>query len=279
MIMKNKKILILGSEGQIGKPLCKYLENKGHDVIGIDILNGKKHDLRKKNSFITKSFKEADFVYFLAFDVGGSKYLEKHQESYSFIQNNVSIMKNVFEDCIAYNNKFIFASSQMSNMVQSNYGLLKLLGEKYVNSSTNGLTIKFWNVYGPESDLEKSHVISDFIKSAKEQGYIKMLTDGSESRQFLHVDDCCDALYTLQENFESLNKSKQYHITSFKWNTIHDVAEIISSKFNNAEIIKNKSFDKVQNDKKNEPDEFILSLWKPKISLEKGIELILKGEH
>jgi nucleoside-diphosphate-sugar epimerase len=36
---------------------------------------------------------------------------------------------------------------------------------------------------------------------AKEDGVIKMRTDGTESRQFLYADDACEALYTLAKHW------------------------------------------------------------------------------
>ena len=41
-----KKILILGSEGQIGSHLKKFLIQKKYKVIEFDIILGKKFDLR-----------------------------------------------------------------------------------------------------------------------------------------------------------------------------------------------------------------------------------------
>ena len=71
------KIAVLGSEGQIGAYLSEYLKNKGHDVIGVDIVNGPKNDLRvTPNTYVETIIKDADFVFFLAFDVGGSHYLK-----------------------------------------------------------------------------------------------------------------------------------------------------------------------------------------------------------
>ena len=84
----------------------------------------------------------------------------------------------------------------MAEMSHSSYGMLKALGEK-MSRDINGLVVKFWNVYGKEHDEEKSHVITDFIKMAKEEGEIKMRTDGTESRQFLYADDACEALLIL----------------------------------------------------------------------------------
>ena len=116
--MKKKKILILGSEGQIGSHLVDYLENKKKfNIIKFDIILGKKFDLRNHNNKLLKKYiHQSDFVFFLAFDVGGSRYLKKYQRSYSFLINNILIMGNVFKLLKESKKKFLFAISQMSNM-------------------------------------------------------------------------------------------------------------------------------------------------------------------
>ena len=58
-------------------------------------------------------------------------------------------MSNTFNLLKKYNKKFIFASSQMSNMDFSSYGVLKKIGED-ITKSLNCLYVKFWNVYGIE---------------------------------------------------------------------------------------------------------------------------------
>ena len=74
-----KKILILGSSGQIGSHLEEFLsKKKNYQVLKFDIVLGKPFDLRNfRNDNIEKYIKKSDFVYFLAFDVGGSRYLKK----------------------------------------------------------------------------------------------------------------------------------------------------------------------------------------------------------
>ena len=129
MIGKSKKkILILGSRGQIGSSLEVYLKKK-YNVEGVDILNGKNEDLRSNSNKIQSLIKNTDFVFFLAFDVGGSRYMDKYQNSYVFIMNNVQIMANTFSILKKNKKKFIFATSQMSNMLFSSYGILKKIGE------------------------------------------------------------------------------------------------------------------------------------------------------
>ena len=270
------KYLVLGSAGQIGDCLCSFLKNKGHDVLEFDIVNNQLQDLRIYNNEILEDLiNKCDFIYFLAFDVGGSRYLAKYQHTYDFLHNNVRLMSNTFELIKKYNKKFIFASSQMSNMSYSPYGVAKAIGERYTDA-LNGLTVKFWNVYGPEKDLEKSHVITDFILKAKNTGVIDMLSDGTEQRQFLHADDCSECLLELSLAYNKLDKSREYHITNFKWNSIIDVANIVASNFDNIKIIPGKSKDMVQLDKRNEADEYILKFWTPKIDLEEGIQMVIK---
>lgn len=71
----------------------------------------------------------------------------------------------------------------MSNMDFSPYGTLKRLGED-ITKSINGVYVKFWNVYGIEKQLDKSHVITDFILMALKKNKIDMLTDGKEKENF-----------------------------------------------------------------------------------------------
>ena len=271
-----KNILILGSSGQIGLELTKFLKSKNYNVFEFDIVEDELEDLRiHNNEILEKYIRESDFVFFLAFDVGGSRYLQKYQKTFDFLHNNIRIMSNTFELLKKYSKPFIFSSSQMSNMSYSPYGVSKAVGENYT-SCLGGLTVKFWNVYGEERDLEKSHVITDFINKAKHTRLINMLSDGSESRQFLHAQDCCECLLQLSLIYDTLDKSKEYHITSFSWNTINEIAEEISKNFENCKIERAASKDDVQKDKKNEPDPYILNFWKPKITIEDGIKDIIK---
>jgi nucleoside-diphosphate-sugar epimerase len=269
-------VLVLGSDGQIGSGLVRNLELSGYSVIGYDIFSNISQDLRVSNTHLVSEITKADFVFFLAFDVGGSKYLNTYQNSFEFIQNNVEIMANTFKLLKKNNSRFIFASSQMAEMIYSNYGLLKLLGEKYTNSIDNGKFVRFWNVYGIEKVEEKFHVITDFISMAREKKLIEMRTDGEESRDFLHIDDCSSALIYIMENFDAINKDLPLHIASFKYTRIFDVAKIIAERFD-AKIVKGTKQDNVQLDAMMNPDPVILELWQPKIDLEQGIDSIINS--
>ena len=269
-------IAILGSAGQIGAYLEEYLVEKGHDVIGVDIIEGPQNDLRvTPNTYVESIIKNADFVFFLSFDVGGSHYLKKYQHTFDFINNNTRIMANVFGMLQRYNKRFIFASSQMSNMSHSPYGVMKRVGERYT-TSLKGLIVKFWNVYGIEKDQDKAHVITDFIRKGFEDGEFEMMTDGTEERQFLYAEDCCEGLETVMENYTDFKTEDPLHITSFNSTSIKDIAHIIQGCFNRIEkydvkITPGFAKDPVQLDKRNEANTFITGWWLPKTSIDKGI--------
>lgn len=276
------KITILGSSGQIGAYLSEYLRNKGHVVIHFDKVETPNHDMTViPNKYLENAIDAADFVFFLAFDVGGSRYLKKYQHTFQFIDNNARLMANAFGLLKKYNKRFVFASSQMSNMSYSPYGVLKNVGELYTKS-LNGLIVKFWNVYGVEKDHDKAHVITDFIRKGFETGVIDMLTDGQEEREFLYAEDCCEALEAIMENYGDFTPEDNLHITSFHSTKIADIASIILGQFNligkyDVKVQPSDQKDTVQMDKKNKPDTYLTKWWMPKTTIEQGIAKVFEA--
>ena len=272
------KVLNLGSSGQIGAYLTEYLRNKGHEVIEYDKNLGARYNLTAiPSTWLESCIKQADFVFFLAFEVGGSRYLKKYQHTFDFINNNTRLMANVFGLLEKYNKRFVFASSQMSNMSYSPYGVMKRVGELYT-TSLKGLIVKFWNVYGIEKDMDKAHVITDFIKKGFEQGDFEMMTDGTEERQFLYAEDCCEALETIMENYTDFKPEDPLHITSFHATSIKEVAAIIMGQFNligkPIKINPGLAKDSVQMDKRNEANSYIMDWWLPQTNMQDGIKAV-----
>ena len=269
------KITILGSSGQIGAYLSDYLRTKGHVVIDFDRVETPNHDMTViPNQYLENAIETADFVFFLAFDVGGSRYLKKYQHTFQFINNNTRLMANVFGLLEKYKKRFVFASSQMSNMSHSPYGVMKRVGELYT-TTLKGLIVKFWNVYGIENDHEKAHVITDFIRKGFEEGDFEMMTDGTEERQFLYAEDCCKALETVMESYTDFKTEDPLHITSFSSTSIRRIADEIQGQFRligkEVKIKDGLAKDSVQLDKRNEADTYITGWWLPETGIDKGI--------
>lgn len=261
-----KSVLVLGSSGVIGTALCKTLRQAKYDVIEWDIKNAITQDLTNpiNNNLLKREIEKSDFVFFLAYDVGGAKYISN--VDIDFVNRNTMIMFNTFN--LLENKKFVFASSTMYNM-DSVYGILKHLGEKYT-TLLGGKSVRLWNVYGYEKSSEKSHVIADMIHKWRMNGYIELLTSGEEERQLLHAIDCARALTQLIEHYDDIGTS--IDISSFEWTKIIDVAKII------CEDVRVSDVHVTTHDRKNIPRDEILKYWKPEIDLKTGIQLIIDGD-
>ena len=274
------RVLILGSSGQIGAYLTTYLRDKGHEVIEFDKNNNEGQDMTIiPNLKLHASIAYSDFVFFLAFDVGGSHYLKKYQHTFRFLDNNARMMVNAFEYIQKYKKPFVFASSQMSNMSYSPYGVMKRVGELYTKS-LNGLIVKFWNVYGIEKDMEKAHVITDFIRKGFETGIIDMMTDGSEHREFLYAEDCCEALETVMQEYSAFTSDDDLHITSGSSTDILGIARTIQSLFKEigreVTIAPSEFKDEVQKDARNEANPHIKQWWRPQTNILDGIAKVFE---
>ena len=112
-----------------------------------------------------------------------------------------------------------------------------------------------------------------------EEGEFEMMTDGTEERQFLYAEDCCEGLETVMEQYTYFKTEDPLHITSFRATSIKDIAEIIQGCFNrigrdDVRIKPGLAKDSVQMDKRNEADTFISGWWLPKTGIDKGIQKV-----
>ncbi len=257
--------LVIGSAGFIGRPFCRYLEYKGEEVVTFDIKSEKSQDGRIFNF----DFTEIDRIYFLAWDVGGSKYLYESKLQLSQLKWNLQLMTNIFEHLEKQKKDFLFVSSQLAEETDTVYGVTKKLGEVWTKE-LGGACIRVWNAYGymEPSDI-KSHVISDFIYQALETGKIKMMTDGSEWRQFTHIEDLSRAFHgalTLKNRKRTI-----YDASSYEWVRIIDVAQIIAD-ITGAKIIPG---DKKGHDPLPSQNCGRVPGWLPEISLADGISQMI----
>ena len=107
--------------------------------------------------------------------------------------------------------RFIFASSgapageveppiheELPPHPVSPYGASKLAGEGYCSAykrsfGIDTVALRFGNVYGPGS-VHKNSVVAKFIRRALEGKTLKIFGDGSQTRDFIYIDDLIEAL-------------------------------------------------------------------------------------
>ncbi len=212
--------MVFGSEGFVGTPFTHFLKNLGEDVVEYDIKRSEKEDLR----YAQLDFTGIDRAYFLAWDVGGAKYLYESESQFRQLDWNLKLLLNIMPQLQEAKIPFLFISSQLAEEYDTVYGVTKRLGEVWTHL-LKGVRVRLWNVYGPiEKPSKRTHVVSDFVHQAVLNGRIVMMTTGEERRQFIHVDDVCRALHqALDSNLEGV-----YDISSFEWVSVLDVARIIA---------------------------------------------------
>lgn len=212
--------LVIGADGFVGTPLCRYLEDRGERVFRFDLKRGAHEDAR----VVRLDLETTDRVYLLAWEVGGAKYLYRDDIQFVQLDSNLRLMLNVFPQLQKARIPFLFVSSQLAQEVDTVYGATKRLGEVWTRL-LGGVRVRLWNVYGAfEPPSERSHVVADFVWQALHHGEIRMLTTGEELRQFVFIDDACRAFHqALQQRLAGV-----YDVTSFEWVRVRRVADVIA---------------------------------------------------
>lgn len=218
----------MGSSGFVGKPFCDYLRARGEAVATFDIRESPVMDARSGKLPLD----DVDRVYFLAWEVGGAKYLYKDDIQQKQLDWNMQLMLNVLPQLAARGVPFLFVSSQLAEETDTAYGVTKRLGEVWTHI-VSGVGVRLWNVYGGyEPITERSHVVADFVWQALSRKRIQMLTNGLEKRQFIHIDDVCAGFHQALR----LGSQELVDISSFEWVRVLDVAELIGE-LTGAEVV------------------------------------------
>tara|TARA_Y100000816_G_C26106052_1_gene587867 strand:+ start:3401 stop:4324 length:924 start_codon:yes stop_codon:yes gene_type:complete len=298
----NRKIWITGSSGMLGKRLCSILKSSDNVILEG---NTKIFDQTiQKNVIDWLKINKPDEIIVSSALVGGINF--NLSSSAEFLYKNSMIALNIIQAAhdLDIKNLVFLGSSCMypKNATQpikegslnqgeieftnESYGIAKILGVKLIekiNSQYNRkyLTIVPTAAFGPGDiyDEKKSHVIPAMIMkfhNAKLNN-IKELTfwgSGEARREFIFVDDMAEGILFIKDNFkrnEMINLGTGIEIKIKKLAYI--IAEITGYKGN---IIFDKSkpegvMRKILDNKK------IKDLgWKPRYSLEEGLEITYK---
>jgi len=205
-----KKVLITGNSGYIGSHLSKMLADS-YEVYGLDI-NVPQTDRLKDwyNIDIRKLFtidQEFDAVIHLAALVNVG---ESEQQPISYYITNLNGTMNVLNKIKTKN--FIFASTGAAAGCESAYGISKRAAEDVVREyctvhNPKDYTIfRFYNVIGSDgfAPTNPDGLMYNLMKS-KEKGEFTIFgndydtRDGTCMRDYVHVNEICDALCTAIE--------------------------------------------------------------------------------
>jgi len=231
------KFVITGGAGFIGSHIAKHLVEKNHDVVVVDNLSrGRLENLSKIKEQI--EFKKMDILDFDSLkDVISNSDGIFHQAALtsvpeSFLQKekyynvNVKGTENIFKLAKEFEKKVVYASSSSiygnttTIPIQENfernpinpYGVTKLddekLAEKYYNLGVSIIGLRYFNVYGIGQTNDYAGVITKFINQINLNESPIIFGDGSQTRDFISVEDVAKAnLLSMESNtdFSFLN--------------------------------------------------------------------------
>ena len=173
-----------------------------------------------------------DEVYQLAADMGGAGFIFTGDNDADVIHNSALINLNILEACHgAFVKKIFYSSSaciypEHNQLDQDNpkccedsaypadpdseYGWEKLFSERlyYAFHRNYGMDIRiarFHNIFGPESAWEggREKAPAAFCRKVAEAdngGIIEMWGDGKQTRSFLYIDECLEAVRLLMDS-------------------------------------------------------------------------------
>jgi UDP-glucose 4-epimerase len=201
---KEKRVIITGNRGYIAHNLEKYLTKNGYTVGGFDI----KDNVDAINFSLPKKHGINAIIHLAAISSVGE--CENNVES--AVKNNIIAASNIFRLSVEHAIPVIFTSSQAAKSYDiSTYGSTKKYAEcyaKYFNAGGGRIRIlRLCNVYGGERYLEeKDSVVARFIKSKNKTGKVTVNGTGAQTRDFVHVEDVCEAIYLSLYNLRDIDE-------------------------------------------------------------------------
>jgi UDP-glucose 4-epimerase len=256
----NKRVLITGAAGLIGKSLTKILLSSGYDVVCFDLSKQfyrnldffKNLHIHKDskliiqsgsildNNALRKAIKSVDIVIHLAAMLGVKK---TEDDRLGCIEVNINGTNNVLNAAVSHDvKKFVFASSSEvygepdKNPIVENqttkgktvYAVSKIAGEELLKGynqqykNLNYTIIRFFNTYG-EGQIAQ-FVLTKWVKMVLDGKNPIVYGDGNQLRSYGHVDDVTKGIKKIIEN--DVSNGKVYNLgNSSQIRTLYELAQ------------------------------------------------------
>ncbi|MGO7184987.1 GDP-L-fucose synthase family protein [Rhizobium brockwellii] len=298
--LSNKKIWVAGHRGMVGSALVRRLHSENCTVI-----TATRQELDLKRQDEVERFVQTnrpDAIILAAAKVGGI--LANDAFPADFLYDNLIIEANIFE--AAHRNgvdRLLFLGSSCiypkfapqpisedalltGPLEPTNewYAVAKIAGIKLAEAyrkqhGRDYISAMPTNLYGPGDnfDLQSSHVLPALIHKAhlaKVTGAseIAIWGTGKPRREFLHVDDCADALVFLLKNYSD---AQHVNVGSGEDIEIIELARLVCRVVGyEGEIVHDLSKPDGTPRKLMSTDKLKNMGWKPRISLEEGIRTV-----
>lgn len=300
---KNSKIFVAGHNGLVGSAIMRQLTKLGHK----NIVTATKEQLDLTDKVKVRKFfdlTKPEYVFLSAAKVGGINFNKNFPAD--FIRDNIEIQTNVIDSAYRYGSKkLLFLGSAciypkitpqpikeeylLTDLLEPTneaYAIAKILGLKMCQMYSkqygfNAISLMPTNLYGPNDNfnVQECHVIPGMINKflfAKENGNesVVLWGDGTPTRQFMYSEDLADACIFLMKNYDSL---EIINVSNEDEYTIKNISQIISNKLEyDGEIIWDTTKPNGSPRRKVCTQKLYNLGWRPKVSMEEGLEKTIK---
>lgn len=203
-----QKMIVTGSEGFIGKALCRHLKERGVEVIEIDRKLGLEAD--RIEDFI----EGVVVVFHLAAQT--SVFNEDIEQ---IKKDNIETFMKVCDVCRRHKVKLVYSSSSTANgdNTTSMYGISKRFDELYAKCYCKDATgVRLHNVYGPHP--RKGTLLYNLTESDE----VLLYNYGQNIRCFTYIDDAVEGLV-----YAAWCNKKLINLVNIQPVTVEYVSEIV----------------------------------------------------
>lgn len=175
----------------------------------------------------------------------------------------------------------------METNPKSPYALHKLIGEKYASMyarlfKMNFFSLRYFNVYGKRQITEGAYslVIGKFLEQKKKGEKMTVYGDGEQTRAYTHISDVVRANILAMEKdipFTDMYQNFIYNVGSGVETSVNRIAELIGGEVQH--ITPNPRGEFEERRKCADWSKINKDLgWKPEVSIEEGIRMLLNDE-
>jgi GDP-L-fucose synthase len=303
MMFNNKKVLITGGAGMIGRALINLLLKRGALITiadltkPTDLFEGVEHvqvDLRFFDNCLDIC-KGKDYIFHLAGVKGSPKMCLEQPVDFMvpMLQFNTNMMQAAFESNVewylytssvgVYSPANIFYEDTVWNTFPSpndKYaGWAKRIGELQAETYSKQYgwdrisIVRPANVYGPYDNFnpENAMVVPSLIRKANENNVLDVMGDGSSIRDFIFADDVARGMVTAVEK----KITEPINLGSGVGRSIRDLVQLITNNSNRENLVNWSNLTGVKGDDIRLFDTSRAESYgiKPMVSLEDGIRI------
>ena len=247
--------LITGGAGFLGSALSNRLLRQGHHVRVLDDLSTGNPDALDPEIHFTRGdindrpklwtlLQDIDCVYHLAARVSVPESVLFPRDYNVVNVGGTATLMEAIRDAgtprvVLTSSGAVYGDQEASMLVEtmsphplSPYGVSKLAAEWYVRtigalSGIETLILRIFNAYGPGQRIPPAHppVIPSFIRQAKQNGTVIFHGDGSQTRDYVYVDDVVNALVAAA-NVQGMN-GEVINVGSGKETSVRELARLV----------------------------------------------------